>query len=324
MLPDDLRSAIDAETASLSLRDLRAAVAELTAAYEPRASHDDAPALRLTPAQRLAYVVTRMPATYAAIHAVLTEVGRRCPGQDSPSLLDLGAGPGTALWAARAVWPSVTEAVLVERDAGMAEIGERLWSRASAARPAVRRIAGDVRRLPKDLTADVVLMSYVAAELGLDAPSVLERAWRATRRALVVVEAGTPKGAAVVGRARDQGIALGGHVALPCPHGRPCPLTGNDWCHFSVRLSRSSRHRRAKAADLGWEDEKFSYVVLARAPGRPAAARILRHPEFRKGHVALRLCTEHGLDDDVVSKREGDRYRAARHARWGDGWDESG
>ncbi|MEO3872058.1 small ribosomal subunit Rsm22 family protein [Nonomuraea sp. B12E4] len=37
--------------------------------------------------------------------------------------------------------------------------------------------------------------------------------------------------------------------------------------------------------------------------------------------VSLRLCTgEDGLRDALVSKRQGELYRRARDAEWGDGW----
>jgi ribosomal protein RSM22 (predicted rRNA methylase) len=324
VLPADLQAAIDAETSSISLRDVRAAVADLSDIYRPaRAGAPPAP-IRLTQAQRLAYLVARMPATYAATRAVFAEIRRRCPALETPSLLDLGAGPGTALWAARETWPGLASVRLIERDAAMAQLGERLWARAEANAPAPQRVITDVRSLPPDLSADVVVLSYVVGELGSDATSVLSRAWRATRTMLAIVEPGTPDGSAAILRARDQLVGLGGHVVAPCPHDGRCPLPANDWCHFTVRLPRTARHRQAKDADLGWEDEKFAYVVLARESGAPATARVIRHPIYRKGHVALRLCTRSGIADEAVSKREGSRYHAARHASWGDAWEKEG
>jgi Mitochondrial small ribosomal subunit Rsm22 len=38
-----------------------------------------------------------------------------------------------------------------------------------------------------------------------------------------------------------------------------------------VRVARSRLHRRAKAAELSWEDEKFSYLGVSRRRS-PAAA----------------------------------------------------
>ncbi len=105
---------------------------------------------------------------------------------------------------------------------------------------------------------------------------------------------------------------------LPCPHDRPCPLDGDDWCHFAVRLPRSAGHRSAKAAQAGFEDEKFAYVVTARQEVVRADARILRHPQVRGGHVRLELCAEEGLRSAVVAKSDRAAFRAARKASWGD------
>jgi ribosomal protein RSM22 (predicted rRNA methylase) len=59
---------------------------------------------------------------------------------------------------------------------------------------------------------------------------------------------------------------------------------------------------------------------------------VLRHPVYGKGQVRLRLCAPEGDAGDVrgraapwvgeviVSKRHGERYRAARDLAWGDAW----
>src|SRR5829696_8432818 len=55
-------------------------------------------------AHRMAYLATRLPATYAACHQVLKEIRARAPDIQIKSVLDLGAGPGTAMWAAADRW----------------------------------------------------------------------------------------------------------------------------------------------------------------------------------------------------------------------------
>jgi ribosomal protein RSM22 (predicted rRNA methylase) len=55
--------------------------------------------------------------------------------------------------------------------------------------------------------------------------------------------------------------------------------------------------------------------------GAAVGGRILRHPQQRKGLVSLRLCRADGeLADTVVSKRQGELYKAARDVEWGDAW----
>jgi len=90
-----------------------------------------------------------------------------------------------------------------------------------------------------------------------------------------------------------------------------------DWCHFAARVERSSLHRRIKDAGLGYEDEKYSYVALAREPVAPAASRIVGRPRHHPGLIELETCTPGGLATVRVSKHDRDRFRAARHAEWG-------
>jgi len=95
-------------------------------------------------------------------------------------------------------------------------------------------------------------------------------------------------------------------------------MEGSDWCHFAVRIDRSALHRDLKGARLGYEDEKYSYLVASREHARTPVARLVRSPRLHKGHVRLVVCEAAGLNERVVSRRDGELYRCARDARWGD------
>jgi len=99
-----------------------------------------------------------------------------------------------------------------------------------------------------------------------------------------------------------------------------CPLAAPDWCHFAVRVERSRLHRRLKGGELGYEDEKFSYVAAVREKAGAGWARILRHPWQEKGAVRLELCTAEGLRTRRVTRSEKSAFRAARKASWGEEW----
>jgi ribosomal protein RSM22 (predicted rRNA methylase) len=116
-------------------------------------------------------------------------------------------------------------------------------------------------------------------------------------------------------------IAAGGHVLAPCPHEHACPMTENDWCHFAARVERSALHRKLKAASLGYEDEKYSYLVMAKQPVKSASARILRHPQVNSGFVKLQLCTPNGLQNLTVTRSDKEAFKQARKADWGDDWE---
>ena len=269
-----------------------------------------------------AYATARLPATYAAMRVVLAELAARAPSFEPASLLDLGAGPGTALWAASAVWPGLERATAVEAEAAMSGLGRRL---AAAGPPVVVNAGWVAGTLPEGVPGeafDLVTLGYVLAELDEQAQAeTLERAWRRAS-ALVVVEPGTPAGYRRVLAARERLLDSGAALAAPCPHDRDCPWAATDeWCHFAVRLPRTSAHRHAKSAELAHEDEKLAYVAVVRGPAEPTRARVLRHPQLRTGHVLLQLCREDGIHDDTISKRDRDRYRRARKVSWGESFE---
>jgi ribosomal protein RSM22 (predicted rRNA methylase) len=145
----------------------------------------------------------------------------------------------------------------------------------------------------------------------------VERLWEVTGTTLVVIEPGTPRGYKIILAARDSLIHAGANVIAPCPHDDRCPMTGADWCHFSQRLSRTVLHRAVKGATLGYEDEKYAYVAVARVHGSPISGRVIRHPQVRSGHIYLELCTDTGLKREIVNRRDRSAFRRAHNLRWG-------
>lgn len=302
-LPVPVQRAIEERAASVGFPALKRAAAAMSEAYrDARAG-----ALSKIPAEErlAAYLVTRMPATYAAAWQALRELSARMDGQPA-SILDIGAGTGAASLAAREFFPGA-ELTLMERDAALMD-ASRDWL------PGARRISADATQAPLP-PADLVIAAYSLGEM----PSLpTARLWGAARGALVVVEPGTPRGFAVVRCVRDELLAEGGHLAAPCPAEGPCPITGDDWCHFAARIERSSLHRRVKGGELGHEDEKFSYVAVVRGNARRCAVRIVRHPHHAPGVITIAACTPEGLKEQRVTKRDREAFRAARKARWGE------
>ena len=141
--------------------------------------------------------------------------------------------------------------------------------------------------------------------------------WAKTRDTLLIVEPGTPAGYARIIALRRQLIAAGAHVAAPCPHDGECPLAAPDWCHFTQRLPRSRAHKQLKSAELPYEDEKFSYVALTRAPVARHPARVLAQPVVTKVAVTARLCTDRGILNAVAARRRQGRIPALQENRLG-------
>jgi len=312
-----LAEAIERELSGLGRRDLRGAASALSQRYRSAPAAEPGPGL--LSAELQAYLATRVPATFAATRRVLAEVGSLRPGWAPASVLDIGAGPGTATWAAAAVFPSLERAALIEREPEMAALGARLArsGAASVVAGAAWTVADAAEVTGHE--SDLVLAAYVLGELGPSRQrTCLERWWAATRGELILVEPGTPVGFERLRAARSALIGWGAQVTAPCPHDGRCPMAGSDWCHFAVRLARSSLHRGAKGAQLGYEDEKFSYLAVSTSRHSVPVARLVRSPRPHKGHVRVWLCEADGLHERVISRRDGELYKRARAARWGD------
>ncbi len=317
-LPQSLRAALDQVTTARTV-ELASHSQELSRRYRERTPKggrfvQGAPDVA-------AYAATRLPATYAACRAAMNHVAARLPDFAPASLLDTGCGPGTALWAAATQWPGIGSFAALERDGDMLALARALAGHAPL--DALRRATLTQADLCGQWDApahDLVTACYVLGELPPEqAGELVRRLWQRTAGALLLVEPGTKGGFATVLRARDvlikQGEAL---IAAPCPHGDACPMAGGDWCHFSQRVARSRAHRQLKGAELGYEDEKYSYICATRLPVRPMEGRVLRHPLVRKGHVVLSLCTAQGIKETTLSKRTGAAYQHAKDLHWGD------
>ncbi len=314
-LPPELRAAIDERLRETAPGELARAAADLSARY--RAGQGGWRVTR-SPAHLLAYAAVRLPATYAAITAALERVRELRPDWRPRTLVDLGTGLGAGVWAAAAVWDSLRRITALDADPRALALAGELAQAAShpAIRSAAWRRAALTEPLP-DVAGDLVLIAYVLGELApAAADTLVERAWQAATDLLVVVEPGTPAGYRHVLAARGRLLAQGAFTTAPCPHDAPCPLV-DDWCHFAVRLPRSRLHRTLKQGALGYEDEKFSYVALSRAPTERAPARVIRHPQVHPGRIGLTLCTRQGIRAVTVTRAARERFRLARRTAWG-------
>jgi ribosomal protein RSM22 (predicted rRNA methylase) len=319
----ELRRGIDALLHGVSRRALAGAAIGITKAYV--AGHASASAV-VSEDSLLAYLTMRLPATYAATIAALSEARHRAPDFMPQNLLDGGAGPGTASWAATRIWPSLDHITMIEPHSGFRALAAKLklLSESSSLRTA-QVVASDLRDLEGLTGVDLVVLSYVLAEI---TPKELERvlfkAKAVCEGLLVIVEPGTPAGFERIRAARAILTAAGSSILAPCPHAKSCPILSPDWCHFTVRLPRSRDHKLVKHAELPFEDEKFSYVAATFGTfGAPAKARVLARPKVSAAEIRLKLCTPLGLVDHRLSRRDRLGYKAGKKIAWGDAYEPS-
>jgi ribosomal protein RSM22 (predicted rRNA methylase) len=320
-LPAELRAVLEAKLEGLSRNDAAVRAASISQTYREGGGsaairdHTDA----------LAYALARMPATYAAVIASLNALRESAPDFAPKSLLDIGAGPGTAAWAAAEAFPSLQDFTLLDANAALRALALDLASGSLRLRDIQYRL-GEARAALADAgPTDLVMASYMIGEIGENERRALtELMWAKARGALVVVEPGTPAGYGRIIALREQLISAGAHVAAPCPHDGKCPIQTPDWCHFTQRLPRLRAHKQVKGAELPFEDEKFSYVALTRAPLAQRRLRVLAQPVVTKVEVAAELCTPSGLALAKIPRRAKTEYARARRWRWGDAVMEEG
>jgi ribosomal protein RSM22 (predicted rRNA methylase) len=333
-LPAPLEAGAERLMSTIDRRALIAAARRLSARYQ---SGDFRTPPLSTAADRAAYLLTRLPATFAANRHVFRRIREQASALAISSVLDLGAGPGTSLWAALEAFPGIAKAAAVERDHELAAWGQQLavGSDSEALRTAtwMNCDLSDYSSAPANATAavagalwpqgyDLIVMSYILGELSaVKAEALVAKAARTAAKAVVIIEPGTPKSFQTILAARQALIAAGLKLIAPCPHQQACPLAlARDWCHFAERVERTAEHRMAKGGELGYEDEKFSYIAATRGDALWPEGRIVRHPHFHPGYVQLSLCTASGLEARTVAKSQKQSYRAARKTRWGDAW----
>jgi len=314
-LPAELKAALDAKLRGFSRNDAAERAASISKTYRDGGGSGT---IRFE-TDALAYALARMPATYAAVTASLNALCEIRPEFAPSTLLDIGAGPGTASWAAAEAFSSLQGFTLLDANDALRKLALDLVSESYRLREAVYE-RGEARNLLiRAEAADLVVASYMIGEIGeAERAALAALMWEKTRDTLLVVEPGTPAGYGRIIALRGRLIAAGAHVAAPCPHDGKCPLAPPDWCHFTQRLQRSRAHKQVKSAELPFEDEKFAYVALTREPVAARASRVLARPTVSKVEVTAKLCTPAGVTLARTPRRAKADYAVARRWRWGD------
>ncbi|VAH17136.1 unnamed protein product [Triticum turgidum subsp. durum] len=214
-------------------------------------------------------------------HATACSVRRRSPGFAPKNVLDFGAGPSSALWAMRAVWPKSIERVnLIEPSKEMQRAGQTLLDNLKGL-PLIHSY-DSIQELNRSIEKherrhDLVISSYALGEIPSlnDRITIVRQLWDLTKDVLVLLEPGTPQGSKIISQMRSYILWMekrkcrksekstgaapskmksmvlqedllkdGAFVVAPCPHDGRCPLENSDkYCHFVQRLERTSSQR---------------------------------------------------------------------------------
>jgi len=316
-LPAALKATLETKLHGQSRQDAAQRAARISQAYRSGGTSSTI----TTEGDALSYAVVRMPATYAAVAASLNALTKLRPDFAPTTLLDLGAGPGTASFAAAEAFPSLVSFAAVDANPTLRTLALQLADGTSRLGNLTYTLGPAHQQIARADPADLVIASYMIGELtDAERAACVDALWAQTTDTLLLIEPGTPAGYARIIAARAQLIAVGGHVAAPCPHDRPCPLVTPDWCHFVQRLARSRAHKQVKDVDVPFEDEKFIYVALTRAPIARPDARVLAPTVITKAAATAKLCCADGMVQIAsIPRRDKQAFAAARRWDWGDG-----
>src|SRR5579883_1093603 len=154
-LPSALRTALDEKLEGLPLQDLTARAASISKTYRDGGNSRTI----ATETDALAYAIVRMPAITASVNA-LCEIR---PDFSPTSLLDVGAGPGTASWTAAEAFSSLQKFMLLDINAALQRLALDLAR--DHPRLGAMTCRRDVGALDEAEPADLVVASYLIGEI---------------------------------------------------------------------------------------------------------------------------------------------------------------
>jgi ribosomal protein RSM22 (predicted rRNA methylase) len=272
----------------------------------------------------LAYLGLRASATYSQIWGAVDAICDLVPGWQPTTLLDLGCGAGSGLWALTDLLPSLTQATAVDQSAHFLQVGQQIFKAAQQPLTVTWQQANILQSVQQGpATYDVVLLANVLNEVNEEQRTrLVEAAFKRCNAILIIVEPGTPVGSRVVQQVAHQLAPVG---TLLAPY-LGTQFVREEWLHFPQRFTRPDFARRLRQemreSDLmasDWEEAKYSYVAIGKLP--PAVmpwARVIGPTQLKQGYIEVPLLTATGRLQAKVFKRYKPAYAYAKKLHWGE------
>ena len=221
----------------------------------------------------LYYLLANLPKIEYIINRHIPDLGA------IESVLDVGAGPGTASLAflstlytkAICTNPSI---MLLDHSQSFLNLAKYLlknWSEYTGSTPRIRTILTDLksRKIPNIPQSDLVIFSNIITELpSNEAISVIQRWGRKLMKPagrLLIMEPSTMKESRMAILLRNTLIQNGWFLEGPCPGDYPCPALNNprDWCHCRLAWNEPALLQRIDdMAGLKKNVLNFTYFVF--------------------------------------------------------------
>lgn len=183
----------------------------------------------------VAFLQRKMVNNYYVYKRIFTEISKRNPKFSPESLMDFGAGLGSASWAGvHEFGKSLKRVAAIEPNVNMRQLGkfltkdvepEILWTDSLSMIPGAGSERGQF---------DIAIIGYVLPEL----PSakarevILDTIFSRVKKNgyFVLVDYGSPKGFRFINDFRNKIIEMPreeANIVAPCPHHKKCPLASN-------------------------------------------------------------------------------------------------
>ena len=261
-------------------------------------------------ADSLLYAISRMPATYAVIYTLLSQLLEQGLISGIESVLDVGSGTGAGYFAIKE-FDDDTQIALFERDENMIKVFETLTDNEVP----VQKL--DIVRDRLETKADLVMTSYVLSEMKeQDRLNSVLKLLESANKYLLIIDTGTPRTYENMMTVKRFVQEKGYNVIAPCMS-KKCGLK-NDYCQFYARVERSALMRQAKQSELSYEDEKYFYLLISKENAEICGKRVIRRPIIKPNNVELMLCSGDGASRENFTKKNKELFKQAKKAKIND------
>ena len=272
----------------------------------------------------LAYLALRIPATYAQIYSAFLQIQEINPSWNPRSILDIGSGPGTAVWAALDIWSSVKQARCIDKNKNLLFLGKEIMEKASLAIDISLECKDIIEMSHYENKYDLVIIANILNELTLSQQEILlKKAFDQCNGIMIIIEPGTSIGVTIVQKVSKQ---FSGKANLLAPYiNNSFIFDPKIWIHFSQRFIRPEFQRRIRqhmrdsslmASD--WEDAKFAYVAIGKIlPKEMIWGRCIGPVKKQKGFLEMFVLTQSEIKQVKIFKKNKKEYDFAKNLQWG-------
>ncbi len=309
-LPNEIENKIAKLINEINLKNISAKRQQLTSNYKTNSGQSKS--LIDSKESGVLYSAVRMPATYAVLKTLVSDLKSEDYFDDVNSVIDVGSGTGAGYFAIKEELPNVS-IKLIERDNNMIYALEKLIDNA------VEIEKHNILSVDTSQNkADLIMSSYCLSEMtDVDRGLAFKKMLEMTDKYLLLVDTGTPKVYEDYLKLAEIAKGCGAKVVAPCK-AEKCPLK-NDYCQFYARVERSKQLMAAKSGTLPYEDEKYFYLFIKKESVDGGLTnndeRVIRRPVYKPNLVELTLCTSQGVIKKQFTKRDGELYKRVKKSK---------